>query len=267
MTRLQSALLELLKNLTSFLNENGIEYWLAYGSTLGAVRHDGFIPWDDDVDIYINGKDYIKLQKLFMEKEPKGLRLDDNKTEGYPFTFPKVIDTKTGLVEKRFEHKPYVGGVYIDIFPLFSISKNVLIRRVGYFFRYLNYVIVESHNSNPANLSSGRKFLARVLSMFSEKNAQKRLYRSYCKGFVKEDIFLSEPLQFTDKNIHYSKHFETTCSHRFEDDEMKIPGDYVGYLRSQYGDYMKYPPLENRKPSHSFSFVRYSNGDVEVADE
>ena len=131
MNKLQSKQLQMLEKLIEIFESNGIKYWMAYGSVLGAIRHDGFIPWDDDIDVYINGRDYEKLQKIFNKNVIDGLRLDDSfLCDNYPFTFPKIISDDTVLIENRLKNSEYKGGIYIDIFPLYSVNCNKIFRKL-----------------------------------------------------------------------------------------------------------------------------------------
>ena len=261
MNKLHEAQFELLKKTINILDQNKIVYWLAYGSVLGAVRHNGFIPWDDDVDIYINGKDYKKFQSLFINGEIDGIRLDDYKLcDQYPFTFPKLIDASTKLIEKRFEKTGYISGVYIDVFPLFEISKNPVMRRMEYFFQYFCYAVVESHYCDYERYSVWMKIIGKTLKLVPAKKAQELLYKKYMYGFTNNAIILCEPLQFNDDSIHYAKHFRLTKKHKFESIEVNIPGDYEGYLVGQYGDYMELPPIDKRVPIHNFKYVEFSDG-------
>lgn len=265
MTKLQEEQCNLLKKLIKLLDDNKIDYWLAFGSALGAVRHNGFIPWDDDVDIYINGRQYEKLCQIFYGKEIDNMRLDDASNRDYPFTFPKIIDVSTKLIENRFSHLTYVGGIYIDIFPLYSVSNCALFRKIGYFRRYLDYVIVEAHYGNGDRLSFPKKIFKSFFKLFDPHKAQKRLYKRYKKGFspILDFKYLSEPLRFHDKHLHYTKNFNGYDEHVFEDFNVKIPKCCEEYLTTQYGDYMRFPPLDQRKPCHSFSYIEYSDGSKE----
>ena len=263
MNKLQSLQCEMLEKLICLLEENNIDYWLAYGSVLGAVRHNGFIPWDDDIDVYINGKDYPKLRILFKEGPIGNLRLDDAFLCGdYPYTFPKVVDCRTCLIEKRFEKCKYMGGVYIDVFPLYSVRNSKLLRSIGYFTKYCKYAIVESHYYDKSEASLLRKMIIMILKLFSKDKAQAHLFARYCKGFTQSDKYLSEPLQFNDKNLHKKEHFDGFKLHKFENLEVRIPGNPHDYLVEQYGEYMKLPPADKRVSCHSFVYVEFPDGSV-----
>ena len=123
---LQLKILEMVKYLDSFCKENKIEYFIAYGSCLGAVRHKGFIPWDDDFDIGMTLENYNKFIELCKTK------LDTNKyflqtleTEpNYYLSFAKLRDINTTLIEEKNKDIAITKGVYIDIFPIVGIPKG-----------------------------------------------------------------------------------------------------------------------------------------------
>ena len=133
----RSIQLEILEYIDYVCKENKIEYWLDGGTLIGAVRHGGYIPWDDDIDIIIRRKDYDRALQLFDEYSNRFKVLSHKKTDGYYYAFGKVIDTNTRLVEKGI--KPINEmGVYVDIFPLDYIPSNneELVKFYDAVFRY-----------------------------------------------------------------------------------------------------------------------------------
>lgn len=261
MTRIQEVEYELLSKLALLFQENKIDYWLAYGSVLGSVRHSGFIPWDDDIDIYIRGQDYEKV-RCMLENNDFFLRFEDYKnSNNYPFHFPKIIDTRTKLIEKRFMHSQYVCGIYIDIFPLYGVSSNFFLRHIGYFTRYFDYAIIEAHSAKAEKDASYiKRFFIRILSFFNVQKAQRRLHDRYMKGFSEKSNYLSEPNLFKDKDLDIAKCFDGYEVSKFEDLSVKIPLNSHEYLCRHYGDYMQFPPAEKRCSCHNFVYVEYSDG-------
>lgn len=130
MTGLQEKIFEIMKTFDRVCRENGLHYYMMGGTMLGAVRHKGFIPWDDDADFGLPRKEYEALLRLPEESFPEGYRLRHfTKEAGVPYAFIRLEDERTTCVEARRSGSGYVGGVYIDIFPLDG-DVNVLPLRI-----------------------------------------------------------------------------------------------------------------------------------------
>ena len=130
--------LDILKVIHQFCKENGVDYYLCGGTLLGAVRHGGFIPWDDDIDIYMPRPDYERFISCFKEENYRVLTF--RSTRGYPLPFVKVCDCRTVLREKLGPDIPECG-VFVDVFPLDGLSNEMekasRIHRVNRFLLYL----------------------------------------------------------------------------------------------------------------------------------
>lgn len=260
---IQNIELQILKDFVALLKKNNIDYFLAYGTTLGCVRHNGFIPWDDDIDVYIWGKDYEKIRSIF-EKENTGyLKFHDYATvDGYPYVFPKVIDSRTILKEKEFEHLAYECGIYVDVFPLFEVPNNKLLRRISEKIRYFRYAIVRMAYLSGGEIGGTKKYVAKLIKKLVNVNKiQHKLFNTYTNQNIKGEL-LAEPNIFKEKKLVKKQYFADSCKMIFEDTQMPIPIDYKGYLKSVYGDYMQLPKEEDRVPCHSFSKLIINNEEV-----
>ncbi len=119
MTKLQEKILEIMKVFDRICRENGLCYYMLGGTMLGAIRHKGFIPWDDDADFGLPRADYEKLLALSEEAVPNGFRLRHfSRERKVPYAFARLEDENTTCIEARRSGSGYSGGVYIDIFPL-----------------------------------------------------------------------------------------------------------------------------------------------------
>ena len=243
---LQKKEMEMLLKLKSILEANDIPFCLAWGSLLGCARHGGFIPWDDDIDIHIDGKYYKKLKKVFSEQDTGDLVLQDGlSTPNYPFCFPKIVDKKSLLVEKELEHLDYKCGIYIDVFLIFGVPDRKIIRFFAKFFRYLKYAVLRARYNS-------RGLLHFLSLFFSTKRIHKTLYRIYCKG-IGNSKFCCEPTTFDKKVYIDSNIFKNFKYKEFEDNLMPVPYDFDSYLRHFYGNYLELPPIENRVSNHHIS--------------
>ena len=143
---LQSKLLEMMKIFHKVCEEHHLKYYMLGGTCLGAIRHKGFIPWDDDMDIGLPRKDYNRLCEKWKEILPYPLELRYYKTEPKsPFHFIKLINGNTTLIEQHY--KTYIEGIYIDVFPLDAMNEFGLFERLRYRIIYLFNSLLCNHCS------------------------------------------------------------------------------------------------------------------------
>lgn len=120
---------KILETFDLFCTQKGICYYLAYGTLLGAIRHDGFIPWDDDIDVLIPRKDYEKLLKEeYIDSDRRYRIIGSHNVENWPYAFAKCIDTRTELLETDFNSGAI--GVYIDLFPIDGLPNAKLLQTI-----------------------------------------------------------------------------------------------------------------------------------------
>ena len=252
---LQLKILEMVKYLDSFCKENQIEYYIIYGSCLGAVRHKGFIPWDDDFDVGMTLENYNKFISLCKTK------LDANKyflqtleTEpNYYLSFAKLRDINTTLIEEGNKNIPITYGVYIDIFPIVGLPKGKLKRAI----LSINRAFALSANINVINNKFLYNIFRRILKIFGKKNILK-----YCSKQVKKyscqdceewcSVFDRDGLKINSitKTIMGKPTYVP-----FEDIELPIPEKYDEYLKHIYGDYMKIPTPEQIKAHEHTAYI------------
>lgn len=249
---LQLKILEMAKYLDEFCKKYDIQYYIAYGSCLGAVRHKGFIPWDDDMDIAMTEDNYNKFVEKFEKYGNKDIYYlqTPEKEENYYLSFSKIRDITTTLIEEGNKDKNIVYGVYIDIFPLVGIPKNKLQRNI----LKINRALMLSANTNVINNKIMRSISKLIIKIFGKKRVikycQKRCYK-YKTSDYDEWLSLCDgdgfELNLLNKNI-YGKPLYV----KFEDTKLPIPREYDVYLKHIYGDYMKIPSEEEiEKKEHT----------------
>ena len=256
--KLQSVENTMLYDLSRLLKDNDIGFYLAYGTAIGCARHKGFIPWDDDVDIFILGEDYPRLQKLFKEKDTGYLKLHDYSTvSNYPYVFPKIIDSRTVLREKAFDHIHYEGGVYIDVFPLINLPQSKIRRSLFEKIRYFRYAAVKAAYVDASNYGRLKQIgISMCKTLFNPQKLQEKLFRMYIRKDTESTLYI-EPLVF---NLYMEKKwFEKIVYMDFEGNSMPMPSMYDEFLTSYYGDYMTPPPVEERVPVHTFSYLEFND--------
>lgn len=254
---LQERLLGILLMVDKVCREHQLCYYLAAGTMLGAVRHKGFIPWDDDIDIAMPRKDYDLLMQHGKEWIPQPLELlcaENN--PGYPFGFAKVVDGSTTLVER--EHHSYVGGLYVDVFPIDEMTANAFLQKtycIRYsFYKKMNYLLCRNpykHGTGPSSwLPRICRHLFTVPKMMGK---QLRLQRKYSN---KERMLVVDH-DFGKKGIVRKEVYGTPTEILFEGHRLfgvERPHEYLAHL---YGDYMKIPSEDKRK-QHGFYYIDYT---------
>lgn len=244
---------EILKKFIKFANENNLKYYLSGGTMIGAVRHQGFIPWDDDIDIAMPRPDYDRLinlaktKKISEELEIKSLELGNL---AYPFV--KIINKNIDIVSKSAEDK----NLWIDIFPTDAVPSDYeeqkkLIKKV------MNYKgIIYLHNTKAKDIlkekkSKKNKLMKLILKPIASIISPKYISKKIIKLAKSNDYNNSSKLGtyvwgYGMREILDRKCFEGEAKVKFEDIEAAVIIGYKDYLTSVYGDYMKLPPEEER---------------------
>lgn len=235
---------------------NSINYALYGGSLLGAVRHKGFIPWDDDVDVVVMRSDYDKLIDICRYQLNHQYFWQSHETENTWYRlFAKIRVNNTVFKELAHCDHNVHQGVYIDIFPMDSLPESSFLRKKQYYmFKFWN-AGVSCKYINIQNKEGKRKALARLAKLaffpfslsYVYKKAEKTAKLYY--GSDNSDIipFMS---RFGEREIFSRSLFENTKDTMFEGHMLKIPTEYDYILRQIYGDYMQFPPEDERVSRH-----------------
>ncbi len=235
-------------------SEHGLRYYIYDGTMLGAVRHDGFIPWDDDLDIAMPRPDYELFITHANEWLPKpyefvAFELDPS----YPLPFGKVQDASTTLIERA--HLPYLGGLYIDVFPIDGVPATPLWRR-WHLLRYdvLKKAVYMAYR-HPYRHGKG---LSSLIPLFCRNVlGQKRLQEATRNLLRKYSFETSSRVCVFDDGLHgvISKEIlGTPTPVMFEGKEVLGVEHAHAYLTHMYGDYMTPPPHGHRK-QHCFYYL------------
>ena len=245
--------MSVLDEIARICKENNIKYSLGYGTLLGAVRHKGYIPWDDDIDICLLREDYDKLIALLKDPTvPKKswFTLVDDTCEGYYYSFAKAYDNRTFVDISR--HKGEMG-IWVDIFPLDGLPKCRCLEKpfVLYcsFLRVVGLALSSDLNSKAYDAWTRfyKKLIYAVVSIIGKKRFcrhMERVYRRYPvnnSGRVASLFFDTK----TDRVLDLDKLKEVT-SFAFENREFDGYKNYDYYLSEFYHDYMQLPPVEKR---------------------
>ena len=235
--KMQLRMLDMLKYIDKVCRENNIKYWLSYGTCLGAVRHGGFIPWDDDVDIEIEKKDYKKLISI-LKKNSSDYVVQDGKTDlEYTHNYPKLRDSKSIIDESGSydKHNKY-QGIFIDIFLLEPSNSETIFKICGslWYRTVLHCINIKNKWLRICALNCLRFLLNKILFPVIRV-----FYKIKSHGILRNALggMFPEPRYITD--------IEDTIRVSFEGVMLPIPKGYDHYLTTIYGDYMRVPPLSD----------------------
>lgn len=248
--RLKEFQLEILKDIDKFCKNHDIKYSLAYGTLLGAVRHNGFIPWDDDIDIWMSREDYDTFMKIYKSDRYKQIYQYD----GINLPYGKVYDNETIVIENV--NNSISKGLFVDIFPLDYISSDKSIRMSQFAknnrlfsFKIIKDVRLDKNKTILRNLKLA--LLKLFLLPISYKKVLEKLYNlsqqsKNDKNNITDFNSLSHPL------ILKPSIWKNLKTLQFEDSRFPVFSDFDDVLHMIYDDYMQLPPIEQRITHHGF---------------
>lgn len=255
---LQSKMLEIFKYLDDLCRDNNLTYFAAFGTCLGAIRHKGFIPWDDDLDVYMPRSDYERLWKIWnnISYNSKYVLCRTGQKKNYHHRVMQVVDTTTTFINCRCVNEDIEHGVYIDIMPLDGAAPG----KFGRLAQAFNAIVYSVYNIQVEPEFHGNKLMSigTRLMLKAVKNPERR-YRLWSKAEKKISKFDTHSSKmYLDLNNYFKLIFKPMMSEwfvplrvPFEDTTICVPVGYHEYLGMVYGDYMSLPPEEQRAPLHN----------------
>lgn len=230
-----------------FCETQGITYFLSSGSLLGAVRHGGYIPWDDDIDIYMPRKDYERLLRDFKDNEQFKL-LNPAKEPHYYYTFAKVVDTRTLMIED--ETDGYEIGVYMDIFPVDYVPDDLKERERVFKRKKLLYKIRRCKISKSNPLHSRLAYWCYKLLPISVEQLNRMIRKLIVRKESSQYVCHMTEAGPGVKSCFPAEDIASSVDIAFEGKTYKTMVGYKDYLERTYGDYMTLPPVEQRVTHH-----------------
>ncbi len=247
--------LNILIKLDDVCKRNNLNYYLAFGTCLGALRHKGFIPWDDDIDVLMPYEDTRKLLHLQNEFGERYFVQCKETDPDYRSIAMRIRDLETTCIEADEVGLKTKKGIYVDIYPYYECSSNKVIRTVDILRSNLLKVLV--NNRAPMNHGNVVAFISKaVLSLYSENHRLrtiKRLERrlSSVKGTEILDYFGQDVTLFD--AISYPKEwFGEPRKLEFEGLFFNGATEPEKYMEKRYGNYMKLPPVEDQVVHHTY---------------
>lgn len=251
---IQEKTLKVLVKFDQLCKELEVKYYLVWGTLIGAVRHKGFIPWDDDLDIAMFPDDYKKIQSYLCEND---YELEIHNMETRPDCFYNIsrVCEKEHIV--KYNNKKYTSGLFIDIYVMYGLGKEENLDYWKYRFRKypswrrsINICtnIAPFNGRNPVKMLMNLPFI--IYSKILGKDFFVHKFDDFKKFDIDESDFLGSPQW--EEVIFEKKDFEEVTYVPFEGFMAPIPAGYDHFLRSYYGDYMIMPPESRRQPKHGY---------------
>lgn len=261
-------LLETFRFTIDFLNSHNLRWFVGGGTCIGAIRHKGIIPWDDDIDLLMPRNDYNKLLSLRSKMEGSGYELASWNTNNTTIPFAKVIDRNTTLLETKYH--PFVSGVFIDIFPMDLSNKTYeeILTEMKTYDKYIHkYISAMGMFSikDVFNLAITCKyhFLKESIESFFTRH-RKNYYLKKLQSLDKQHnckdgnyfVWFSACYVYSyEKEILKREWFDDYIIMPFEELNVRVPIGYDSYLKHVYGDYMQLPPVEKRVTRHNHYYI------------
>lgn len=259
LTRIKNTEKDILIFFQDMCEKYNLKYFVAFGTLLGTIRHSGFIPWDDDIDVAMPRKDYNQFLKIMQKEENSRFFLQIPETDHkYHLTFAKLRMKNTRFLEERLVDAGAQEGFYIDIFPYDNIPDNeqqakMYMKKCAFWIRLFS---VSRIKEPQIGSRGGLDYLVRTvwyaLYYFLKliPSADKRIWRKCNKYFCmyqnyetdRSTLLVSEP----EKWVIYKKEMEKLEQRQFEDIKVSVPKDYDAVLKRNYNNYMELPPKEER---------------------
>ncbi len=263
----QQISLEILHTVAEICEEQQIRYALIYGTLIGAVRHHGYIPWDDDVDIMMPRPDYerfLEYMKQHVSNYPNLRVFNREECPEYPYMITRISDDRYRI---RMENeKPFGMGVFIDIYPYDGLGMTkkeaVSYGLKGDRLSSLCYQATRQHFAFETTKSRLRKVIKYPIYLVSRLIGKDFFQNKLQKLAAVKNYDSSEYvgcvvwLSWGEKDIFPRSWFDETIRMPFDKYEFRVPKEYDRVLRHEYGDYMQLPPEEDRVGHHCFKVYR-----------
>ena len=265
---LQNKILEIMVYLDDFCRKNNIKYYLMGGSALGAIRHHGFIPWDDDIDIFIPYIDYLRFQKCCEEQLDKNrFYFQKGDTEELPNYLCKIRMNNTTYIEEGNKNRPWMHqGIFVDVICLNNAAPRGLKRKIQYFCAGLLKAKVVAQSSYKTK-NKRKAFKLFIANLIVRGCIKKLLYHQVVKYNRIKTIEVAHVFgraKFVN-SFYPANDFKNQVYVDFEKVQLAVPNGVDDYLKIRYGDeYMKMPDEKTKKSYENHAFIwstveNYSN--------
>ena len=265
---IHSATLNIMDYIHDLCAKNGIKYYLGYGTLLGAVRHQGFIPWDDDFDIQIPRKDFNKFCRIMLNEKNNHIKLVNRaNTEGYTFAIPRVVDSRfyyQSTQKNSNKIKNPDMGIFIDVYPFDNYGNkeetaryllNKIERINGMYAIYMNGFSLRGWSRSIIRMPL-HFFLRIIYGRHYNSKVDSRIYKIIEKHTKDTDKYIGQVTWERGCNQFNKEWFAERVLVPFEDRQFWVPKGYDMILKKSYGNYMELPPQNQRVSTHDYKIYR-----------
>lgn len=268
--KIQKLIINTLNVFINFCERHHLRYYVSGGALIGVLRHKGFIPWDDDIDIVMPRRDFDEFHKLLEKEMPEGFGICNRYTDkNWHFAMSQFIDLESEI-KINLAEQPRIAHVWIDIFPLDGLPFNKAAR----WFRIKNilmhrYLVQIAHITTQVDAHRNRPLIEKiVLGFFRVVPVGKLLNTNkildHLEKLLRETDFYDSDYcgnmlgRYREREVVPTKWFGNPVDGLFEGQSVKIPRKSDKVLTALYGDYMKLPPVEDRV-AHNVNIIKCRN--------
>lgn len=260
MEDIQKVSLNILKQITAVCEREGFHYTLAYGTLIGAIRHKGFIPWDDDIDIQMPRPDYERFIRYMVEHPLPNLKIFNHKyVKGYPLGISRIADMRYKVEEKILKEHCDMG-IFVDVYPIDGLANTYENAKKAYFgtdkprANLLRIIDKQQCKIRLGQLFTNPRFFLSniVLRLKGLDRVQDELEYAATQKKFEDSMFVGIPNWNWIRLVYKREWYEEFVKAPFEDSEFYISKFYDDILRAEYGDYMQLPPVEKRVYHHGY---------------
>lgn len=256
--QLHQADLEIVKEVVALCDRHNLMYYMLGGSMLGAIRHKGFIPWDDDIDLGMPRKDYERFLELAPQELSSHLKIVNYKTDPtYHWYITRVLDTDTKVMERVFESEGKYTNLSIDIFPLDGTPNNKILRKL-YNFRVMAHRAMASLHYKDVIVTKNRNWKDAILLWFMLKLPTQKMFNHHkeldkCDKLLKKysmdkSLYTGNMMgAYRTRELIPTSWYGDSSYYEFEGIKLRGIKEYDLYLKQLYGDYMQLPPEDKRR--------------------
>ena len=244
---------EILDVIHRICTDHDLRYSLAYGTLIGAVRHGGFIPWDDDIDLVMPREDYEKLLAIWDEVAPAGYILQNIRTNAdYTNTFTKIRKDHTTFLQDDAERdKKYHKGIFVDIFPGDRVAPGKVTRAIQYIASAINLLYTRGYPSGSTGVIGLTEKVLLALPASIRPSVRKKTEKFIRKWNDQNELLWYFPSTIIAAKRYYGADlFENLGAIQYCGKQYRCVADPDSFLRVDYGDYMQLPPEEDRVWKH-----------------